>query len=60
MPGSIRSGLLVVLAWMAISVCAMELMERRAVVVAMVEDIPFSFLSGVMSYVHEGFDDSSD
>ncbi len=60
MPGTIRSGLLVVLAWMAISVCAMELMERRAVVVAMVEDIPLSFLSGVMSYVHEGFDDASD
>ena len=60
MPGSIRSGLLVVLAWMAISVCAMELMERRTAVVAMVEDSSVSWFSGAMSYVYEGFDESSD
>jgi hypothetical protein len=60
MPGSIRSGVVVVLAWMAISVCVTELMERRAAVVAFVEDVPLSLVSGAMSYVYEGIVDSDD
>lgn len=58
MPGSIRSGLLVVLAWMAIGACATELMERRRVVLAMVGESSLSWVSGVMSYVSEGIVDS--
>ncbi len=58
MPGSIRSGLLVVLAWMAIGACATELMQRRQVVLAMVEESSVSWFSGVMSYVSEGIVDS--
>ena len=58
MPASIRSGVVVVLAWMAISVCVTELMERRAAVLAIVEDVPMSLVSGAISYVYEGFVDS--
>ena len=50
MSGSIRSGLMVVLAWMAISVCATELMERRSAVLAKIQ--------GAMSHVYEGIVDS--
>lgn len=60
MPGSIRSALVVVLAWVAISVCVTELLERRTTVVAMVEDIPMSLVSGAMSYVYEGIVESGD
>jgi hypothetical protein len=58
MPGSIRGGLLVVLAWTAIGACATELMERRQDVLAMVEGSSLSWVSGVMSYVSEGIVES--
>lgn len=60
MPGSMRNGLLVALVWMAIGACATELMERRMVVLAMFEDSPWSWVSGVTSYVSERFDDSGE
>ena len=58
MTGSMRSGLLALLAWMAIGACVTELMELRQVVVAMVEDTSLNWISGAMSYVYEGFDDT--
>lgn len=58
MSGSIRSAVVVVLAWMAIGACVSELMARRNVVLAIVEDGTWSWVSGVMSHVSEGFDDS--
>ena len=58
MPGSIRSGLVIVLTWIAIGTCVTELMERRQVVLAMTEDTAVGWVSGVMSYVHQGFIDS--
>ena len=56
MPGTIRNGLIIVLAWIAISACASELLERRQLVLAMAEEIPSNWVSGAMSNVYEGFD----
>jgi hypothetical protein len=54
MPGAIRNGLFMLLAWMAISVCANELVVRRWDVAAIVEQTVEGWISGGQSYVSEG------
>jgi hypothetical protein len=57
MPGTLRSGLLALVAWMAIGVCLAELVERRRDVWSLLEENREAWMgsssTGEKSYVSE-------